>query len=107
VAGRARRQDANGAGSGAIYVPRGNYQLDLTGSGGDARGDLDVTGDVTVITRADDGIVWGSDLLILQQTVGSSTDFRADADDNGVIDGVDLDWWELCHFNTLTLTNVA
>jgi hypothetical protein len=46
---RAAVQDANGAGDGAIYVPRGNYQLTLPGSGGDAQGDLDITGDVKII----------------------------------------------------------
>ncbi len=46
---RAAIQDANSAGAGAIYVPRGNYDLTLTGAGGTTQGDLDIAGDVTIV----------------------------------------------------------
>ena len=46
---RAAVQEANYAGNKTIYVPRGNYDLALTGSGGDAQGDLDITKEVTVV----------------------------------------------------------
>ena len=51
VALRAAIVDANGTAGGAarsIYVPRGIYNLDLGGSG-DALGDIDITGNVSII----------------------------------------------------------
>lgn len=38
-----------GAGTGSIFVPRGNYNLTLTGTGGTTQGDLDITGNVTIV----------------------------------------------------------
>jgi hypothetical protein len=38
---------------------------------------------------ADDGWVEGTDFMIWQQTLGSMSDLRADADDNGIIQGAD------------------
>jgi hypothetical protein len=49
---RAALVDANGTAGGAargIYVPRGNYNLTITGTGGDTQGDIDVTGNVSII----------------------------------------------------------
>jgi hypothetical protein len=41
-----------------------------------------------------DGYVDGTDFLIYQATVSSTTDLRADANGNGVVDSADLDAWE-------------
>jgi CSLREA domain-containing protein len=47
---RAAIQDANDAGGlPTIYAPRGNYELTLAGGGGDAQGDFDITGKLTII----------------------------------------------------------
>ena len=45
---RAAVQEANTSG-GSIYLPRGNYDLDISGTGGDAQGDLDINQDVIVV----------------------------------------------------------
>jgi hypothetical protein len=52
VALRAAIVDANGTAGGAarsIYVPRGDYNLTITGTGGDTQGDIDITGNVSII----------------------------------------------------------
>jgi hypothetical protein len=55
---RAAIQNTNGNGGGSIYVPRGKYQLTLTGAGGDAQGDLDILKSTTIIgTGAGETIV--------------------------------------------------
>jgi CSLREA domain-containing protein len=59
------------------------------------------------ITSPDDGQVSGTDFNIWQQTLGSMSDLRADADDNGIIQGADKDLWALYFGNTLTLTNLV
>ncbi|MBA3480419.1 MAG: hypothetical protein H0T51_01260 [Pirellulales bacterium] len=44
--------DANGTAAGSsrsIYVPRGNYNLTISGTGGDTQGDLDVNRHLTII----------------------------------------------------------
>lgn len=45
---RAALQDI-GTGTAAVYLPGGQYDLQLSGSGGITQGDLDITGDVTLI----------------------------------------------------------
>jgi hypothetical protein len=49
VALRAAVQDANQGAGGWIYVPRGNYKLDLKGSGGVEVGDLEITTSVIIV----------------------------------------------------------
>jgi predicted outer membrane repeat protein len=47
---RAAITEANAAGAArSIYVGRGTYNLTLNGSGGDTQGDLDITGNVTIV----------------------------------------------------------
>lgn len=59
VALRAAIIDANGSASPtAIYVPRGNYGLTLTGAGGDAQGDLEINRSITIIgTGAGESVI--------------------------------------------------
>ncbi len=47
---RAAIIEANaGTGAQSIYVGRNTYNLTLTGTGGDTQGDLDITGDLTIV----------------------------------------------------------
>jgi hypothetical protein len=46
---RAAVQDANAGAGGWIYVPRGNYKLEIDGSGGVEAGDLEITKSVIIV----------------------------------------------------------
>ncbi len=54
------------------------------------------------ITSQDDGSVTSADYTVWADTLGSTTDLRADGDDNGIVQQADWDIW-MNHFgNTLT-----
>lgn len=57
-------QDANARNVGSvIYVPRGMYSLTISGSGGIAQGDLDITNNITIIgTGAGEAVINASGL---------------------------------------------
>jgi hypothetical protein len=65
-------------------------------------GDFNDSGSVT---NPDDRYVTGSDYLVWQQTLGSMSDLRADANDDYIVDGADDDLWAMYFNNTLMLTN--
>jgi CSLREA domain-containing protein len=46
---RAAIQEANALGDAVINLPSGIYNLTITGSGGDSQGDLEITGDITIV----------------------------------------------------------
>jgi hypothetical protein len=74
-----------------------------TGTAVDAVFDLlgDYNGDG--ITTADDGNVTSADWVLWQNAVGSTTDLRADGNDNGVVDAADETVWSSHFGNTLQL----
>jgi len=109
---RAAVQEANAAaGLTGIYLPRGTYELSISGDGGVEEGSIDITGKATLIGAGtglsvvdatnindtvftllgdldDDGNVFFNDLIALR---GSSNDFLAgDFDSTGVVDNNDL-----------------
>ena len=77
-----------------------------TGTVNDAVFDLigDFNGDGVI---SDDNTVDNVDWVIWRDTLGSTTDLRADADDNGIIENADKSWWQANFGYTLTRIDVA
>jgi predicted outer membrane repeat protein len=59
------------------------------------------------ISSADDGNVDSVDWVIWRDTLGSTTDLRADADDNRVVNDMDRIWWRAKFGYTLTRLGIA
>jgi hypothetical protein len=77
-----------------------------TGTVNDAVFDLigDFNGDGII---SDDNSVDNVDFVIWRDTLGSTWDLRADADDNGIIENADKSWWQAKFGNVLTRIDVA
>ena len=60
---RAAIQEANFAGTPTyVFVPKGTYNLTLSGTGGDTQGDLDITGNVTIVGAGAGATIIDSDV---------------------------------------------
>jgi hypothetical protein len=95
-------QSLNIRGSEAVGATSVTWRPGVSDAVFDLIGDFDGDG----ITTFDDGYITGNDYLIWQQTLGSTTDLGADANDNGIVDGDDDDLFWSARGNQLTLVNV-